>query len=224
MQSGTLIHFGNSHALQQASFRDVGSKPSQRSRKEAQNEARSGPLSLPSSRSSSFSLRPTNASATVNCQEVYRTETTYPEGPYSFYCGTASIANATQMVTAATQTHGTATGEVRRANGGVVFYLFHNPYEYKQNFPQSQGYPAPGLTDFGVLYLDPQNIPVFVAIFEMNASGQNNFSFAYTTGQQVGRSLDSLLGYIKDGGIVPPTLFKVSDGGRSLGPASSNPS
>ena len=48
----------------------------------------------------------------------------------------------------------------------------------------------------------------------MNASGQNNFSFAYTTGQQVGRSLDSLLGYIKDGGIVPPTLFKVSDGGR----------
>ena len=93
---------------------------------------------------------PTNASATVNCQEVYPTETTYPEGPYSFYCGTASIANATQMVTAATQTHGTATGEVRRANGGVVFYLFHNPYEYKQNFPQSQGYPAPGLTDFGV--------------------------------------------------------------------------
>jgi len=141
------------------------------------------------------------------------------------YCTGTTQTQGQTMALGVANTHGGATSEMIRANNGnfptgtkpangVAFYLFATPQDYADS-ASSLGLGTAetvGQTDFGVTHFNSQNVPVYSAVFLVNKTGESaNISRA--TGQQVGRALDYLEGYIKNGGIVPPQNLRMSDTG-----------
>jgi len=156
----------------------------------------------------------TPAQAAVGCNNVDN-QLGYPHGSFTKYCGMAGLSNGQTMLNAISQTHGSASGEMPTAyNGsqpGVVFYLFHTPAEYAQNFPASGGNPVPGTNDFGVTKFDSANRPVFSAIFEINSALKTNAFIGSTSDHEVGRSIDALMGYVMNGGVVKTPYQNISN-------------
>ncbi len=164
---------------------------------------------------------PQQAQAAISCTKVVtHTIPAYPDDDWTQYCGTASLANGQDLNASISALQGQAINEMRRSpnrnfNGlnGVSLYIFGTPAEYSQwATEQSRTYQAPGPNDFGVLIFKAgTNIPEYIAIFMQNPAGVVNTNVKHRTGQQIGLAVDYLQGYIKNGGIMPPTLFRVSD-------------
>lgn len=167
---------------------------------------------------------PQQAQAAIVCTNI-SAGTLYPDAAWTQKCvnGAATVPNATQanqMNAAASNSHGVATSELRRAANrnftnlnGVRYYLFATQADYQAWTVQTgETYVAPAATDFGVTYFNTRNVPVYIAIFTQNqATPVETTNIARATGTQMGKALNYLVGHVKNGGIVPPVLFRVSD-------------
>lgn len=159
---------------------------------------------------------------TITCAPAYthNPPDLWPDDGWTQYCGTATLTNGRTMNGSYSNIQGQARNEMRRAPNrnfgdlnGVQFFIFGNPNEYQLwTGQQGRTYVAPLGDDFAVtVFKAGTNIPDYSAVFMVNGNGVTNTNITYRTGQQVGRSVDYLMGYVKNGGILPPTLIKVSD-------------
>jgi hypothetical protein len=183
----------------------------------------------------------TAAPAMAACSQAFPAATGYPNKQYTQYCDGATQAEGQEMATAVHNAPGAALNELRRANNfndingkpstvgqpvnGVFFYIFGTEQQY-HDWATANGMPyvQPGLKDFGITVLDANKVPIYAAIIKQNREGRflpgingapGANGVTYGTGQQVGRALDYLAGYVKDGGIVPPVNFRLSDTGAT---------
>lgn len=179
---------------------------------------------------SSATLTTTTANAAVvTCSQANPLGTGYPYKDWTKYCTGTTQTEGQSMSGIVHGAFGAASSELGRANNGnlpmagqpsngVRYFLFANPQDYIDS-SVSLGLGAPEAVDneaFGVTHFDANKIPVYSAVFKQNMQGRTfSTAVAYGTGQQVGRSIDYLSGYIKDGGIVAVTNFRFSDTGAS---------
>jgi len=183
-----------------------------------------------------FGVFPQQAQAAiVTCQPV-NSQTTYPNGEWTMRCGSITAAEGSQMIVVVNQLAGQTFDEHKRANNGnlpdannrprngVRFFLFTNPQDYIDSaaslgltlVPFTPALDADDYT-FSVVHFDANKVPVYVAVFKTNKVGRT-FSNAIRNGTATGaaKAADYLHGYIKNGGILPPVNYRLSDTGAGF--------
>jgi len=175
---------------------------------------------------------PQQAHATVvACQPTNPTQSQFPYGNWTMRCGTVlTAAEGQQMSGMVNSITGQTKQELARANNGnlpdangrplngVRFFLFENPQDYIDS-AATLGL-SPVAVDnyaFSVVKFDANNVPVYAAVFKRNKGGRT-FTNAIRNGTATAaaRAGDYLQGYVKNGGILPPVNYRLSDTGAGF--------
>lgn len=185
-----------------------------------------------------FGAFPQQAQASVvTCTPTNPTQTVYPYGQWTMRCGTViTSAEGQQMSAVVNQLTGQTFDEHKRSNNGNLpdasarprngtrFFLFTNPQDYIDSAASLGLTPVPFTPAldaddyaFSVVHFDSNKVPVYVAVFKTNKVGRT-FTNAIRNGTATGaaRGADYLQGFIKNGGILPPVNYRLSDTGAGF--------
>lgn len=143
--------------------------------------------------------------AVVTCTQV-SSFSGYPTGQFTKFCTGTTIADGGSMRDAV------PFGQKELYRGAVTYYFFLNPTDYNDSAVSlglgTAEIVSPG--DYGVTHFDSAHRPVYTAIFKNNSSAVANPNIKASTGVEVGKAMDYLLGYVMNGGAVLPDNVRMS--------------
>jgi|694.fasta_scaffold23762_8 hypothetical protein len=156
-------------------------------------------------------LTPTSASATVvsvPCPKLNPTGTQYPDREFSLVCS-GTTTDAAKMRDAVPNQ---AFNELARAR--LIYYYFATAQDYIDSVGVlGLGTAEPVIVNgnkvFAVTHFDADHKPVYTAAFGSNG-GTPSPDIKLRTQLEVGRAMDSLLGYVMQGGVVLKAYTPVS--------------